>query len=135
MACSDMNASLDWLEAFVGFSVGRRRMDIVYTMLAKAFGLPEEDLHTISTMVHDRDVFLELDQLPPQGRKRPGRPGELPQGVAIGTFTHPDFPALDKRCSDRWIVKPKKRRSVVYGNKRAGTLRAPDGTLIEVVEM
>ena len=135
MACSDMNASLDWLEAFVGFSVGRRRMDIVYTMLAKAFGLPEEDLHTISTMVHDRDVFLELDQLPPQGRKRPGRPGELPQGVALGTFTHPDFSALDKRCSDRWIVNPKKRRSVVYGNKRAGTLRAPDGTLIEVVEM
>ena len=28
MACSDMNASLDWLEAFVGFSVGRRRMDM-----------------------------------------------------------------------------------------------------------
>ncbi len=135
MACSDMNASLDWLEAFVGFSVGRRRMDIVYTMLAKAFGLPEDDLHTISTMVHDRDVFLELDQLPPQGHKRPGRPGELPQGVAIGTFAHPDFAALDKRCSDRWIVKPRKRRSIVYNKKRAGTLRAPDGTLIEVVEM
>lgn len=134
MACSDMDASLDWLEAFVGFEVGRRRMEIVYTMLAKAFGLPESDLHAIATMVHERDVFLELDQLPPEGTKRPGRPGELPQGVAIGTFRHPDFKALDKRCRDRWIVPPERRDSVVYGGKLAGTLRAPDGTLVEMVE-
>ena len=134
MACSDMDASLDWLEQYVGFAVGRRRMEIVYTMLAKAFGLPESELHAISTMVHERDVFLELDQLPPQGSKRPGRPGELPPGVAIGTFRHPDFDAVAKRCHDRFIVPPARRTSAVYGGRRAGTVRAPDGTLVEIVD-
>ena len=134
MGCSDLNASLDWLEAHVGFNVGRRKMEIVYTMLAKAFGLPEEDLHIISTMVHDRDVFLELDQLPVQATARPGHAGELPQGVAIGTFWHPDFAALEASCGDEWITPPAVHDSVVYGGKRAGTVRAPDGTLVEMVE-
>lgn len=135
MACSDMDASLDWLEEHAGFSIGRRRMEIVYTMLAKAFGLPETDLHAISTMVHERDVFLELDQLPAEGWKRPARPGELPPGVAIGSFVHPDFKRLEKRCRDLWVIKPEKQDSIIYGGKRAGTLRAPDGTLVELVEM
>lgn len=134
MGCSDLNASLDWLEDHVGFSVGRRKMEIVYTMLAKAFGLPEEDLHVISTMVHDRDVFLELDQLPAQATPRPGHAGELPQGVAIGTFWHPDFESLEARCGDAWITPPAIHNSVVYGGKRAATVRAPDGTLVEMVE-
>jgi len=134
MACSDMEASLDWLEEFAGFAVGRRRMEIVYTMLAKAFGLPEDELHAISTMVHERDVFLELDQMPEQASRRPARPGELPQGVAIGTFRHPDFAALARKCRDRWIVPPARYPSVVYGGKQAGTVRAPDGTLVEIVE-
>ena len=134
LACSDMNASLDWLEKHVGLEVGRRRMEIVYTMLARAFDLPEEDLHVISTMVHDRDVFLELDQMPDIATPRPGRPDTLPQGVAIGTFRHPDFDAVDAKCRKQWITPPAVRKGAVYGDKRAGTVRAPDGTLVEIVE-
>ena len=134
LACSDMNASLDWLEEHLGFGVGRRKMEIVYTMLAKAFGLPEEDLHIISTMVHDRDVFLELDQMPDIAKSRPGSAGALPQGVAIGTFRHPDFDAVDAKCGELWITPPASHDSAVYGGKRAGTVRAPDGTLVEIVE-
>ena len=134
LACSDMNASLDWLEQHIGFGVGRRKLEIVYTMLAKAFGLPEEDLHVISTMVHGRDVFLELDQLPDIATARPGSVGALPQGVAIGTFRHPDFDAVNERCKDLWITPPQVHDSAVYGGKRSGTVRAPDGTLVEIVE-
>lgn len=134
LACSDMNASLDWLEKHIGFAVGRRKLEIVYTMLAKAFGLPEEDLHVISTMVHGRDVFLELDQMPDIAGPRPRNEGKLPQGVAIGTFWHPDFDSVDARCKDLWIAAPTVRDSAVYGGRRAGTLRAPDGSLIEIVE-
>ncbi len=134
LACSDMNASLDWLEEHLGFGVGRRRMEIVYTMLAKAFDLPEEDLHAISTMVHDRDVFLELDQMPDIATPRPGRPDTLPQGVAIGSFWHPDFDAVDAKCRELWIRPPTVRKGAVYGGARAGTVRAPDGALVEIVE-
>ena len=133
MACSDMNASLDWIAEHIGLRIGRRRMEIVYTMIAKAFGLPEEDLHAISTMVHERDVFVELDQLPDIATARPQHRGSLPPGVAIGTFWHPDFDAVDASCRGEWITPPAAHDSLVYGGKRAGTVRAPDGTLIEVV--
>ncbi len=133
MACSDMNASLDWMAKHVGIEVGRRRMEIVYTMLANAFGLPVDDLHVISTMVHERDVFLELDQYPPQATVRPHYDGELPQGVAVGTFTHPHFDAIDTLNKDLWITPPVVHHSGVYGGMRAATVRAPDGTLVEVV--
>ncbi len=134
MACSDLNASLDWIEQQVGFQVGRRKMDIVYTMLAKAFGTPEDELHTIATMVDQRDVFLELDQYPPQAIARPGRDKALAQGVAVGTFEHADFSALDQRLKEHWISPPAVRDSCVYAGRRSATVAAPDGTLIELVE-
>ncbi len=134
MACSDMAASLAWLEAHCDFAVGRERMEIVYTMLANAFGTPLDELHAISTMVHGKDVFLELDQMPPQATARPHYDGELPQGVALGTFLHPDFDALDARLKDTWITAPTVYDSVVYSGKRAATVRALDGTLVEMVE-
>ena len=135
MGCSDMAASLKWLEDHVDFAIGRDRMEIVYTMLAKAYDLPLDEEHVISTMVHEKDVFLELDQYPPQAVVRPHYEGELPQGVASGTFLHPDFDALDERCKDLWITEPAVYESCVYGGKRAGTLRALDGTLVEMVEI
>ena len=135
MACSDMAASLQWLEDRAGFAIGRERMEIVYTMLANAFGTPLDELHAISTMVHGKDVFLELDQMPPQATRRPHYEDELPQGVALGTFLHPDFDANVKKNEGLWIAPPAARDGAVYGGKRAATLRALDGTLVELVEM
>lgn len=133
MACSDMKASLAWMSGHVQIDIGRDEMEIVYTMLANAFGLPHEQLHVISTMVHGRDVFLELDQMPPQATNRPHYDGELPQGIAIGTFWHPHFDKIDAHCKDLWITPPRVHDSAVYGGQRSGTLRAPDGTLVEIV--
>jgi hypothetical protein len=135
MACSDMAASLVWLEAHCDFAIGRERMEIVYTMLANAFGTPLDELHAISTMIHEKDVFLEMDQMPPQATTRPHYRGELPQGAAIGSFLHPNFAALVERNQDLWITPPTVRESAIYGGKRAGTLRALDGTLVELIEM
>ena len=134
MACSDMKASLAWMRDHVRIDIGRDEMEIVYTMLANAFDLPHEELHVISTMVHGKDVFLELDQMPPQAGVRPHYENELPQGVAIGTFWHPEFDAIEEICSNLWVTPPTVHDSAVYDGKRAGTLRAPDGTLVEIVE-
>ena len=133
MACSDLPASLAWMERYAGMAIGREKLEIVYTMLANAFGLPVDDLHVIATMVHGRDVFLELDQLPPQGAPRSGRDGELPPGVAVGTFWHPDFDALAKAAGEFAIGTPERHDSIVYGGQPSLTLRAPDGTLIELM--
>jgi catechol 2,3-dioxygenase-like lactoylglutathione lyase family enzyme len=130
LACSDMRASIRWFEETVGISFGRE-MEIVYTMLAKAFGTPMDKLYTISTMVHERDVFLELDQYPPEAATRPTVEGQLPPAVAMVTLKVPDF----NRIRGEWITPPKRRDGPVYNGGRAGALRAPDGALVEIVEM
>lgn len=128
LACSDLQASLRWFERHARLALGRE-MDIVYTMLANAFDLPCDDLHTIATMIHGRDVFLELDQYPAAATSRPTHPGHLPPGISIATLKHPEFDLLE----GPWISPPAAHAGIVYGGARAGTMRAPDGTLLEIV--
>lgn len=130
LACSDMHASINWFVEHVGLQFGRD-MEIQYTMLAKAFGAPPDQLYTISTVIHERDVFLELDQYPEMATARPAHPGALPPGVAMATLKTPDFDAIN----GEWITPPVKRDGPVYAGMRAGTLRAPDGSLVEIVEV
>lgn len=128
LACSDLDASLAWLQSQARLSLGRK-MDIPYTMLAKSFGLPLSDLHTIVTATHGRDVFLELDQYPAAATPRPVRAGELPPGIGIATLRHPELAELP----GPWITPPRQRPGTIYGGQLAGTLRAPDGALLEIV--
>lgn len=134
MACSDTKHSAAWLSEHIKIGSAGDDMEIVYTMIARAFDMPLDSLHRIATMAHEKDVFMELDNLPAQATVRPRFADELPQGVAIGTFWHPQFDAIDTHCKDVWIRPPEIRTSCIYGGKRSATLRAPDGTLIEIVD-
>ena len=129
LACSDMRASNAWFADVLKLSPGRE-MDITYTMLSQSFQTPPDQKFTISTLVHDRDVFLETDQYPPGAAQRPCRPGALPPGVAICTLIHPDLNAI----RGDWITPPVRRDGAIYAGRRSGALRAPDGALVEVVE-
>lgn len=130
LACSDMRRSARWFEDIVGLSFGRE-MTIEYTMLQNAFNTPPERLYTISTMVHERDVFLELDQYPEMASTRVHAPDALPPGFAMLTLKTPDF----SRVRGDWITAPRHRDGAIYGGGRTGTLRAPDGALVEIVEI
>jgi hypothetical protein len=129
LGCSDMRASNIWMEKHAGVQMGRD-MEIVYTMLAGAYGSPMDELHTISTMIHGKDVFLELDQYPEAAIVRPCHEGMLVPGCAIGTLWHPEFDSL----AGPWIVPPTVREGAIYKGRRAATMKDPDGALIEVVE-
>jgi len=129
MGCSDMTASNRWMETHAGVQMGRE-MAIVYTMLAKAYATPVDALHTISTMIHDRDVFLELDQYPPAATPRPHHPGMLVPGCAIGTLWHPDFAQLN----GPWVTPPVAREGPIYKGRTTATMKDLDGTLVEMVE-
>jgi hypothetical protein len=129
LACSDLTGSLRWFER-LGIRSGGE-VDITYTMLARAFGLPVERKHRIATGLHETDCFLEFDQYPPEAAGRPGRAGELPPGIGIVSFVTNDF----DRISGDWIVPPRVLDGVVYGGRRAGTLIAPDRTLVEIIEV
>ena len=104
IGASDMKATLNWLDETLGFETGRI-MDIEYHMLADAYGTPHDEMHTISTGVHGRDVFLEVDQYPPAATERPRQDGMMPPGASVGTFLHPEF---DTVCG-HWTAEPKTR--------------------------
>jgi hypothetical protein len=128
LACSNLDASSEWFRRHVLLESGRK-MDIVYSMLAKAFAAPPNTLYTINTLTHERDVFLELDQYPDTATTRPGYALDLPAGISLATLIHPQFDALP----GPWIESPRIRSGVIYDGRRSGTLRGLDGTLIEVV--
>ena len=129
LACSDLTASMAWFEQAMGLTCGRT-MELIYSVINDSFALPPDTKHSLVTLTHARDVFLELDQYPPQTIPRPAETGALPPGVAIATFRHPDFGALN----GPWITPPMVRDGAMYGARRTGTLSAPDGTLVEIVE-
>lgn len=126
---SDMDRAAAWMQEKCSLAFGRE-MEIPYTMIAKAYGTPLDELHRICTLIHDKDVFLELDQYPDAAIQRPRHDGMLVPGCAIGTLFHPDFDSLP----GPWLTAPTAREGVIYKGRRVGVLKDPDGTLIEMVE-
>jgi len=133
MACSDMEATGAWLEKHLLIEKGRS-MEIIYSMINKAFDLPNDTKHAIATLKHERDVFLEIDEYPEGTTSRTSHDGMLPPCAAIGSFIHPEFDKLMDLNKSLWIAPPVIGQGVLYAGKRTGTLRDPDGTLIELIE-
>ena len=131
LASSDMHATQRWMVQHLGLAIGREAMEIVYTMLAQAFGTPMDQLYIISTMVHGPDIFLEVDQMPPQAGPRPCHQGMLPPGVAMTTLQVPSLAAI----TAPFIAAPETHGSALYHGHRSATVRDPDGALVELVEM
>jgi hypothetical protein len=104
--------------------------------MIEAFEGPDNDIPELvyQTMMHDKDVFLEIDQYPPETISRDQHKNMLPPSVAIGSFIHPEFDKLIEINKANWITKPALQSGILYNTTRSGTLRGPDGTLIEVIE-
>jgi catechol 2,3-dioxygenase-like lactoylglutathione lyase family enzyme len=130
LACSDLEAATARLKDALKLDAGPT-IAIAYGVLSDAFGLAPDHKHSIATLNHGRDVFLEVDQYPSDASPRPCRLGDLPPGVALATFFHPDFDALE----GPWITAPHKQEGALYGGGRSATMLGPDGALIEVVEL
>jgi hypothetical protein len=130
LACSNIGESMRWFSDTLDIELGRQ-LEIRYSVLSVAFGLSEFHRHVIATGVHRRDCFLEFDQYPAAASERCGRSGELKPGIALATLAHPRFETISAR---NWILPPRCFGGVLYAGRRAGTLRAPDGTLVEIAE-
>ena len=128
IGCRDMVAAVDWFKTNLGFARGDE-MQIAYTMLAKAYGKDLTTQYSLTTMVDDHDVFLEVDQYPAEAQPRRKHEGLLPPGCAITTFSLPNShsEALGDRAS---LFKHDGR---IYSGSSSVTLVGPDGALVEVV--
>ena len=128
LACADLHASRAWFAERLQFDPSAA-MAVEYGVLSDAFGLPATQKHDIATVVHGRDVFLELDQYPSAAVARTRPTGALPPGIAMATFLSPDFARLD----GAWIAPPTAAAGVIYAGRISGTMVDPDGSLVEVV--
>jgi hypothetical protein len=130
LACADMAGSAAWFSARFDVAVAPP-VSIPYRMLARAFGLPREQLHTLTTASDaGGKICLEFDQYPAAATTRPRHGGHLPPGMAICTLTHPDPGAID----GPWLSPPARYPGRVYDGRLSGTLLTPEGALVEVVE-
>lgn len=129
IGCRDMAAAATWFKTHLGLDRGEE-MQIAYTMLAKAYGKDLSTQYSLTTMTHDFDVFLEVDQYPAEAVERSKHAGLLPPGCAITTFCHPEFDRLIEVNDGR----PKRQAGALYDGKRSMMLIGPDGALVEVVE-
>jgi catechol 2,3-dioxygenase-like lactoylglutathione lyase family enzyme len=128
LACNDLEVTGAWLEATLGLIKGAT-MEINYTMINKAFGLPDGTQHALATLRHGDDVFFEIDTYPIDATARPQKDGYLPPGVAMASFIHPDFDQLKG-----WSVAPAQQDSAFYKGAKSALLRGPDGARIEILE-
>ncbi len=129
LASAGLTATRAWFAERLGLTV-HGEVAIRYTMISKAFGLPEDTKHAIATAGHEIDTFLEFDQYPQGATPRPCGMDQLPPGVAIATLLHPDLDAV----AAPFVTPPSVREGAVYGGRRCGVVRTPDAALVELIE-
>lgn len=129
LACPDLQSSIAWVRDVLGLEV-IAPVAIRYSMIAKSFDLPEGEKTEIVTAKWHGQVFLELDQYPPEATARAAHPGALPPGVAITTMAHPDLARLE----GHWAVPPTPRDGLLYEGRMVGLLRTPEGALLEIID-
>ncbi|CAM3164147.1 Glyoxalase/bleomycin resistance protein/dioxygenase [Sphingomonas antarctica] len=104
---------------------------IEYTMINKAFGLPDGTPSTITMAQKGRMPIAEIDQYPPAAAARPVADGMLPPGNALVTLAVESLDALELD----WISPPAIRSGNPYDGRRTATVRGPAGELLELVEI
>lgn len=129
LACADRPQVLDWYRDRVKLDIGAD-YTIPYTMISKAFGLPDDHLSTITMAQKGRMPIVEIDGYPEAATVRPGDPDRLPAGNAMVTLAVDDLDALDLD----WITPPVARSGAIYAGQRAATVRGLAGELLELVE-
>ena len=130
LATPDLPGAVDWYKRTLGLDEGGT-YTIEYTMLNKAFALPDGTQHTLTMVQAGRTPIAEVDAYPAKATPRAHPPGMLPPGNALVTLAvnSLDRPGLD------WIMPPVVRDGALYGGRRAGTVRGPAGELLELVEV
>lgn len=129
LACPDLRATMRWVDTVLGLEM-IDPIAIRYSMISLAFDLPADDKHELVTAKWKGETFLELDQYPEGATVRPTHPGALPPGVAMCTMAYPDFDRLEPH----WASPPMVREGPLYGGRRVGMLKTPEGALLEVIE-
>ena len=130
VGASDLGATERWAERHLQCAVAMAGVEMRYTMLAQTFRQPLDTRFTISTLKRRDELFLQVDQMPPQAVRRPQRAGMLPPGIAMTTLSVADLDRVAPVC----LAPPARHGGMLYDGRRSAVLADPDGTLYELLE-
>jgi catechol 2,3-dioxygenase-like lactoylglutathione lyase family enzyme len=125
LACADRPQALAWYRDRIGLDIGAD-YTIPYTMISKAFGLPDDHLSTITMAQKGRMPIVEVDGYPDAAAARAADPGHLPPGNAIVTLEVDRLAVLDLD----WITPPAPH----FLGRITASVRGPAGEILELVE-
>ena len=130
LATPDRSATLRWYRDRLGLDEGGS-YTIEYTMINKAFGLPDGTQSTISMVQKARLPIIEVDDYPDAAKPRPRAKGCLPPGNALVSLAVESLDALDVD----FIAPPAARPGALYAGRRSAIAIGPAGELLELIEI
>ncbi len=126
--------SLAEINKFYGEVLGLRIWDqdpFRIGQMSHVLGLPAETTYPISlARIPGRDFLIELEELPPYIERRTVPAGQLPEGLAMVSFTSAPFSelALDYRAEPRAIDLPP------YRGRKLAVIEGPAGEWLELID-
>lgn len=129
LATPDLSGTVAWYRDRLKLDEGGR-YEIIYSMINKSFGLPDDTLHKLSMVQKGRMPIVEVDAYPAAATDREVPAGCLPPGNALVTLAVDDLDALELP----WLSPPAVSDRPVYAGARAALTRGPAGELLELVE-
>jgi catechol 2,3-dioxygenase-like lactoylglutathione lyase family enzyme len=130
LATPDRAAAVDWYLQKLGLEEGGT-YTLEYTMINKAFGLPDGTQSSITMVQKARLPIIEVDDYPDAAIIRPGDERRLPAGNALVSLA---VDSLDALKLD-FITPPVARVQLPYGGRRAATVFGPAGERVELIEI
>jgi catechol 2,3-dioxygenase-like lactoylglutathione lyase family enzyme len=125
----DMEAMRRFYSERLGMPV-TAAMDSKITVLAKAWDLPVEQDFKLAIVQFPASFLIELDEYPPAATPRPQRPGELPPGMSMVSFSVESLDGLDLE----FLAPPRPIAVAPYNGRRTAVMRGAAGEYIELVE-
>lgn len=130
LATPDRPRTLEHLTSSLNLDEGGS-YTINYTMINKAFGLPDGTQSTITMVQKGRLPICEVDGYPASATVRPRHDGLLSPGNSMVTLA---VDSLDRASVDL-ISRPERREGPLYGGRRTATTIGYAGELLELIEV
>jgi len=126
--------SMAEIEQFYGDVLGLsifKQEPFLIRQMSRVLGLPSETAYPISiARIPGRGFLLELEELPPDIERRTVPDGQLPEGLAMVSFTSAPLPELnlDYRAAPRAIDLPP------YDGRTVAIIEGPAGEWLELID-
>jgi len=127
-------SSLADIEAFYGETLGLRiwpQEPFRIGQMSQVLGLPPETTYPMSiARIPGRDFLLELEELPPELNRRRVPEGQLPEGLAMVSFSAAPLSKLNLE----YRAEPRRIDLPPYAGRRVTVIEGAAGEWLELIE-